>query len=133
VKRSAAALALVLAVATACGGEGADSGDAAARATPDTPEYKLAVIDAGGYVNPSDPIVGSYARALDRLEERCEDSRTFLGDMAVRSQQLLAEEGISEPVLTILRYVGRAVRGAPLEGSCTSIFATYVALRVEPG
>jgi hypothetical protein len=94
----------------------------------DTPEYKLAVIDEGGYVDPADPVVDRFARVLDKLQRKCSDSRSFVGDMAVRSQELMAEEGVRESLLSILTNVNRSIP-RKLGRSCSDIFATYVVLR----
>ena len=135
-KRLVARLILTAAVvfsAAGCGDFQEGSEEGAGRATPEpSTEYKLAVIQEGGHVSPDDPAVTQYASALDRLEEKCPDERERLADYAVRSQQLLEERGIEESVLDILRNARSSIpdemeRGAV--GSCSDIFAAYVALR----
>jgi hypothetical protein len=90
---------------------------------------KLATIEEGTYVAQDDPLVDDYQAALDGLGGDCTDSEERLGDMAVRSQQLLLNGGVNESLLSILQSVDRSIPAGADLGSCADIFAAYVALR----
>jgi hypothetical protein len=97
----------------------------------DDPEYKLASIDAGYPLDLDDRSIGRYGRLLNRLERKCPDAdREFVGDMAVRSTQLLADEGVEATVLEMLRGADRALSGGTqqLGVECSEVFASLVVL-----
>lgn len=118
--------------------KGRKGGDQGARATdsePDTPnqtqetvEYQLAVIDGAAF-DPSDPAVAQYAKALRKLEPKCDETRTTLGDMAVKAQELLGNGGVQESLLSILQSVERSIPKVAPRMPCSDIFASYVVLR----
>jgi hypothetical protein len=56
-------------------------------------EYDLALIERGTYVAPNDPLVRRYALVLDQLEDRCDESRSQLGQYAVNGMDFLAQQG----------------------------------------
>ena len=97
-------------------------------------EYKLAVVDAGGFVSTDDPVIDSYATALDNAESVCPEHRTMLSDIAVRSVQLLDENvpGHTENALSMLRAIHDAASGGEQLGvECTEIAATIIVLIQE--
>jgi hypothetical protein len=117
-------------------------------AETDTVEYKLAVVDAGTYVAPDDPVVDEFAEALDVLESRCPDNtRAEIGDQTVSIQEQLAEEGIFEGLLDILRNVADpitfrrllrivydfppgSIPEASREGDCAAYLTAYHSMRL---
>lgn len=103
----------------------------AAAKAKETPEYMLASLDAGHPLPADDSSVKSYAEALDSLEEKCGDSRSRLGDMAVRGKQLLEEEGVEESPLSVLRNVRLSMPDSFSQAECADIYGTYVFLRTN--
>ncbi len=57
-------------------------------------EYSLAIIQTGGYIAPDAPLVFRYGAVLDRLGERCQESRSQLGGIALRLSDYLREQGV---------------------------------------
>lgn len=115
---------------------------------PNTVEYRLAVVDKGGYVRPGDPVVVEFANVLGVLEERCfKNTRTQIGDYTVSIQKQLLERGVQEDLLTILKAVAdpvtfrklqkgvdRDVRAGSIPtssqtGDCAAYMTEYVLLR----
>ena len=95
-------------------------------------EILLAQIDRGGRT-PSDDAVRRYARLLDTLESRCTDSRTTLGDMTVRTTQLVKED--SGNTVTNIDVLEGMVEGtAGLRSvACGQYFAALIVLiRIGP-
>lgn len=92
---------------------------------------KLATIEEGTYVAEDDPLVDDYQAALDGLAADCGDSEERLGDMAVASQELLLNGGVSESLLSILRNVDLSIPSgsSPRFESCSDVFGAYVVLR----
>lgn len=142
----AIAVCLVL-VACSSGSDGA-GGTTGLTAGPDTVEWKLAVVDAGGNVLPDDPVVREFATALTVLEELCyKNTRHQIGDIVLSMQGSLLEYGISESLLTILqaivdpvsfedlqRRVNQAVDQGALDasarkGDCAAYMTVYVIRR----
>lgn len=111
---------------------------------------ELAVVDAGGYVQPDDPVVQEFAAALAVLDDRCyKNSRTQIADYVVSIQDSLGEYGVSESLLTILQAVAdpvsfqdlqkrvdRAVQEGAIdassrEGDCAAYMTVYVIKRTD--
>ncbi|MHB8513686.1 MAG: hypothetical protein ACYDCC_16165 [Actinomycetota bacterium] len=89
-------------------------------------EYQLAAIQGGDL---SDETVGRYKDALDRLQGRCPDSRTHLGDMTVKSQEILKQHAVNvESLLSILIHVYDLIPDQH-SGSCSDVFALYLSVR----
>jgi hypothetical protein len=85
-------------------------------------ETLLARIDSNERT-PSTTVVRRYGRLLDRLDLRCTEERSMLGDMAVRATQLVNEEsGNSVTVLEVLEGVLYATQGLS-SSACTQYFA----------
>jgi hypothetical protein len=137
---------MVVVLGTASCTTSSDSGNAASE--PNTVEWKLAVVDEGGYVQPDDPAVHEFANALDVLEGRChQNTRAQIGDFVVAGQGQLQERGVSESLLTILQAMadpatfrdlqkrvdeavaGGAISGSSSEGDCAAYVTVYVTKR----
>ena len=139
---------LILAFAvTACGVEDPEGGsqsaeeetptetqDEAAEDGPkwseDDVEYKLAVIDEGGFVDHDDKRIDDYANALNRAERKCKEDRTKIADMAVFTVQQLDERvpGHEENTLTMIRAANDSLKSLKGKTPCSDIFATLVVL-----
>jgi len=94
-------------------------------------EYQLASIDAGQRLDFDDRRIADYAAALDEAEDSCRaTSRTELADMAVTGVSLLADQGVPETNLGLLRALPEATAGTGLEGSlqCDELLAMIVTL-----
>jgi hypothetical protein len=107
-----------------------DTDEAKSGYSEDDIEYKLAVIDEGGFVDPNDPSIDAYAAVLDRLETKCEEDRTLISDQAVRATQLLAEEGISVTALQALRGFDGSIPDEFPVLSCAEVGAAWIVLTV---
>jgi len=125
-------VAVVLILSAGC----ADT-DTAGGEGPDTPEssleYQLAVIHKGGFVAEDDPLVMRFARALDRLEAKCPETRQELADMGVKGRELLLESNIDEPLLEVFYNWRASIPDETQEGElgeCLHILSAYMALRV---
>src|SRR5258708_7472936 len=111
------------------------AGVARAQDLSDSPvEYKLAVIQTGGYVSPDDMLVKRIGFALDDLQDRCTEPRIQLSDMAVVTHDALVLKGVGQSHLTILQHVNENAFYVILYGDpdgpdkidCITVFATYV-------
>lgn len=122
-----AVLALTVGSALAFLGSGGGEGSAAACAA--STACKLASIDAGTELDPDSGEVQEYQTALGDLGVKCTNLSGRLGDMAVKSQELLANGGVAEDLLTILRNVEASMPASAPRMECTDIFASYVVLR----
>ena len=91
-------------------------------------EYKLAVVDKGGFVPHDDPVIKRYDQALDALEPKCTESRTLIADQSVLSVQLLADSGVVTNALEMLRVADDSIPPELGETRCSEIFAALIVL-----
>ena len=98
-------------------------------------EYKLAVVDSGGFVRHDDPKIASYARALDRADSSCPESRVRLADIAVASVQQLDRNttGHSENALSMLQAIAASVSGSEELGVDCAEVAGLLVLMIMGG
>jgi hypothetical protein len=122
-----ALLALTVGSVLAFLGSGSDNESAGACAA--STACKLASMDAGRELDPDSSAVQEYQAVLDSLGVNCPDSSGRLGDMAVRSQELLANGGVAEDLLTILRNVEASMLASAPRMESTDIFSSYVVQR----
>jgi hypothetical protein len=90
-------------------------------------EYKLAVVDAGGYVRPDDLTVARFRSLLDQLSAKYVENRTQIADMSVTGQKLLREKGVSQSIQSIMEGLNGVLDG-PLGNQK---YAEYIALYVQ--
>lgn len=96
-------------------------------------EYKLAVIDRGGYVREDDPLVVRFGRALDRLEAKCPETRQQLGDMGVKGYQIMRDKELREPLVEVFANWRASIPDSAAKGAigpCADLLAAYVTLRI---
>ena len=82
-----------------------------------TIEEKLAFIDD------QEERADEYVKILDQLTEKCEEDRTLLADMSVKTTQLLAEKGVDSNALEILDAAYKSVEAYSEPQKCASAFA----------
>jgi hypothetical protein len=122
-----ALLALTVGSVLAFLGSGSDKESAGACAA--STACKLASMDVGTEFDPNSSAVQEYQAALDALEVNCTNPPRRLGELAVRSQELLADRGVAEDLLTILRNVAASMPADARRMECTDIFANFVVQR----
>lgn len=96
-----------------------------------SPEMLLAIIQHGGGIQPSDPRVVPFAQQLDRLEAKCSEDRMKLADLTAGASKVMADRGVTEPILNTVSGVATASEGLPAEQACTDLFAAYATLRLS--
>jgi len=116
-----------LAIAAAgCSGDGDGDGE-------ETLEYKMAVINAGGFVEPNDPIVAQFATLLNSLEGKCTEDREGISGMSITTQRLLSENSVNLSLLEVLTHMNNALPADAVEfGDCPGVFAAFVAITNSP-
>lgn len=114
----AVTLALTL---VSCGGEVVD----------DSPAFLLAVADTG-IPEPGDALVAEYQEAIDVMEDTCvQDEGTSHGDYAIRTKQLLNDEGVTLTALIVLQAMAESAAALQAEQiSCSNAYASFAALLV---
>jgi hypothetical protein len=95
-------------------------------------EYKLAVVDKGGYVSPDDVAVARFRSLLQQLDSKFNETPERIADMSVAGRNTLRDKGISESILNIMEGMNQ-VLDAPLLSS-TGVnkqeYADYLALYI---
>ena len=93
------------------------------------PEAKLAAIDTQS-PTVSQALVNVYATLLDRLDQKCPEDRSFIGDIAVKGVQLLESE--KDVKMTLLQFLAAMDKSIPAEAAgqvrCTEIAAALVTM-----
>lgn len=92
-------------------------------------EYKLAVINAGGYVPKDHITVARFRSLLRQLSETYVENRQQVADMTVMAQKMLRKEGIEENLLNIIEGLNQLF-SKPVENQKYAEYAAaYVTLR----
>jgi len=125
---------IAIALLTFCGcgedGRGASANRTPAAGqtqTPDTIEYKLAVVDAGTYVKPDDIVVARFRSLVSQLSTRWAETPTRIADMSVAAKQQLSKFGIDQKILGFLEGMNLIT---PVEGKGFPEYASlYVVMR----
>ena len=92
-------------------------------------EYKLAVIDAGGWVADDDLRIARFRSLLSQLAEKYVEDREQIANMTVKSQQLLQAEGIDERMLPIMEAMNQVFVGKMENQQYAEYLGIYVSLR----
>ncbi len=92
-------------------------------------EQKLAVLDAGTFVDTTDIKVKRMRSLLDDLSEKYGESRDTIADYTSRAQGVLADKGIQESCLDILENMNKVnkIENTPYKDAVT----LYVMLRAK--
>ena len=113
---------------TAC--VSSDDGSSSRQATREveTVEWKLAVIDAGGFVDKNSAQVRRYKTQLDSAVSNCGNSRTNMADLAVRGVSILADRGQDASTYEVLQAVNQSLADVSGTQNCTEIIAALILL-----
>ncbi len=95
-------------------------------------EYKLAVVNEGGFVAEDDPLVGRFKSVLDNLQPKCTESRQKIADMGVKAQQLLQNKGVDLSLLRVMQAANDSIPPGFGTQPCADIFAALVTLTKRP-
>ncbi len=91
-------------------------------------EYKLAVINTGGFIEEDDETVQEFKILLDKLEKKVVNSRQDIADIAVKAQEVLKDDGYNIQLIQIMRDLNTAIPEG-LEGvKLEEIAAAYMVL-----
>lgn len=113
---------------------GAPPNAAAPPQTPDgrSPEVLLAIIQHGIDLQASDARVRPFAQQLDRLEVKCTEDRRQLADLATGANKVMADRGVTEPILNTITGIATASEGLPSEQACADVvFIGYAMTRLN--
>ena len=72
-------------------------------------EYKLAVINAGGFVEEDDETIQVFKGLLDKLEKKVVNSRQGIADITVKTQEILRDEGYNVELIQVIRDLNTAI------------------------
>ncbi len=79
-------------------------------ATKMSPEWELAVVNAGTQLSSDHPTVGEFRALLDRLEERCLNTRQEIVEICITAHLWRKERGDLD---TLLEFVQSIDEGIP--------------------
>ena len=92
-------------------------------------EYKLATINAGGYVSKDHITVARFRSLLDQLSATFVENKNQIADMSVTAQNLLRKEGIEESLLNIMEGMNKLFPRKIKNQKYAEYAAAYVTLR----
>lgn len=92
-------------------------------------EYKLATINAGGYVSKDHITVARFRSLLDQLSATFVENKNQIADMSVTAQNLLRKEGIEESLLNIMEGMNKLFSRKIENQKYAEYAAAYVTLR----
>jgi len=72
-------------------------------------EWELAIINANSQVPPNQPSVEEFRILLDRLEEKCSNSRRNIADICITGYLYLKERGSLDTLLEFTHNVDDAI------------------------
>lgn len=95
-------------------------------------EYKIAALDAGGRISPTDPTVDILAGLLDKIERKTKNSPQQIMEMTIRTQQILEETGTTMSLLEIMRDLDKSMADNVEDGTFDySVMATAFLVSVD--
>jgi len=120
------ALILIFSFALAC------SGTSDQKEKEYTTEYKLAVIDKGGYLEEDDPVVSEYRIMLNSLKAKVINDEIDIADIVVTTQKRLKEKyQINLTILKIMKDLDSCIPDDVENLDLKEIAAAYIVLLVS--
>jgi len=97
-----------------------------------TTEYKLAVIDKGGYLEEDDPAVSEYRIMLNSLKAKVINDEVEIGDIVVKAQEILREDHqINLSILKIMKDLDASIPEGVENLDLVEIASAYIVLLVS--
>ncbi len=118
-----AAALVAVALVAGCGGEGTAPEETP---PPNTPGYRLAVLD--GEVDPSLATIQRYDSAIQTVASGCKGSAVEVARLAQESRDALTNGKVFEDLIVILRDVSGYTAGA---ADCKAAFTSYVIVELK--
>ena len=97
----------------------------------DSLEYKLATINAGGYVSKDHITVARFRSLLNQLSATFVEDNQQIADMSVTAQNLLKKEGIQESLINIMEGMNQLFSRRIENQKYAEYSAAYVTLRSQ--
>jgi len=108
----------------------ATSGHGSAKASkPESIEYELATIDAGGYVSHDDITVARFKSLLDQLSQTYSVTPQQIADQTVKAKQMLKDRGVQESLMNIMTGMNQIFATANHDQNYATALAMYIELR----
>ena len=92
-------------------------------------EYKLATINAGGYVSKDHITVARFRSLLNQLSTTFVEDKQQIADMSVTAQNLLKKDGIQESLINIMEGMNQIFPRKIDNHKYAEYAAAYVILR----
>jgi hypothetical protein len=92
-------------------------------------EYKLATINARGYVSKNHITVGRFRSLLAQLSSTYVENKQQIADMSVTAQEMLEKDGIEESLLNIMEGLNQLFATRIENQKYAEYAAAYVTLR----
>lgn len=91
-------------------------------------EYKLAVINSGGFVEEDDETVQEFKGLLDKLEKKVANSTQDIADITVKTQEVLKGDGYNIELIQVMRDLNTAIPEGLEDVKLEEIAAAYIVL-----
>jgi hypothetical protein len=108
----------------------ATSGHGRAEASkPESIEYELSTIDAGGYVPRDDITVARFKSLLHQLSQTYSVTPQQIADQTVKAKEMLKDHGVQESLLNIMTGMNQIFTTANHNQDYAGALAMYIELR----
>lgn len=74
-----------------------------------SPEWELAIVNAGAQLSSDHPSVGEFRVLLDRLEEKCLNPRREIGEICITAHLWRKERGNLDTLLEFVQSIDGAI------------------------
>ncbi len=94
-------------------------------------EYKLAVVDAGGYVSKDHITVARFRSLLQQLTSKFIEDRAKIAGMTVKAQKMLREKGVNQKMLDMMEGINKLFPRRFPNQQYAEYLAVYVNSRIQ--
>lgn len=95
----------------------------------ETIEYRLAVINKGGYVRKDDVTVKRFRTLLDQLSENCVEDQQQIANISLIAKDKINSNGMNVPLLNIMEDLNKLVYRELKDERYSKYMFAYVGLR----
>lgn len=97
--------------------------------TPESMDYMLATIHADGYISRDNPLVETFRKLLNELDDKFMESEKEIGDLSVVTWKALKDGGRESNLLDIMEGMNHLFSGRPGDIQYAEYLSIYLGMR----
>lgn len=98
---------------------------------PESMDYMLATINAGGYISRDNPSIAIFKTLLQQLDTKFVEDEKQIGDMSVATWKMLRNKGIGESLLNIMEGINELFSEKQVNLKYAEYASIYFGLRIK--